>query len=78
MQKTEAYLLHVHTHSLQDVRTEPKYMLPGGAVYEGAWCRPQARKTTKQHLPIYALQNLLLPTQKEMFSEGAWCWPLGD
>lgn len=25
----------------QDVRTEPKYMLPGGEVYTGAWCRPQ-------------------------------------
>jgi len=25
----------------QDVRTEPKYMLPGGEVYDGSWCRPQ-------------------------------------
>lgn len=25
----------------QDVRTEPKYMLPGGEVYTGSWCRPQ-------------------------------------
>ncbi|KAK3253051.1 hypothetical protein CYMTET_37680 [Cymbomonas tetramitiformis] len=24
-----------------DVRTEPKYMLPDGAVFTGAWCRPQ-------------------------------------
>ena len=24
-----------------DVRTEPKYMLPDGEVYTGAWCRPQ-------------------------------------
>lgn len=25
----------------QDVRTEPKYMLPDGEVYTGSWCRPQ-------------------------------------
>merc|ERR1740130_2397459 len=24
-----------------DVRTEPKYEIPSGAVYDGAWCRPQ-------------------------------------
>lgn len=24
-----------------DVRTEPKYYLPDGAVYDGSWCRPQ-------------------------------------
>ncbi|KAL1504730.1 hypothetical protein AB1Y20_008508 [Prymnesium parvum] len=27
-------------HSI-DVRTEPKYEIPSGAVYDGAWCRPQ-------------------------------------
>jgi len=25
----------------QDVRTEPKFMLPNGEVFTGAWCRPQ-------------------------------------
>lgn len=25
----------------QDVRTEPKFMLPDGEVFSGAWCRPQ-------------------------------------
>ena len=25
----------------QDVRVEPKYMLPNGEVYAGGWCRPQ-------------------------------------
>jgi glucoamylase len=24
-----------------DIRTEPKFELPNGEVYEGAWCRPQ-------------------------------------
>jgi glucoamylase len=24
-----------------DVRTEPKFMLPNGEVFTGAWCRPQ-------------------------------------
>lgn len=28
-------------HSDTDVRTEPKYNLPDGDVFEGAWCRPQ-------------------------------------
>lgn len=25
----------------QDVRTEPKFMLPDGEVFSSAWCRPQ-------------------------------------
>jgi glucoamylase len=25
----------------QDIRTEPKFELPGGEVFSGAWCRPQ-------------------------------------
>lgn len=25
----------------QDVRTEPKFMLPNGEVFTGSWCRPQ-------------------------------------
>ena len=25
----------------QDVRTEPKFELPNGEVFSGAWCRPQ-------------------------------------
>jgi len=28
-------------HQGVDVRTEPKYMLPDGQVFTGAWCRPQ-------------------------------------
>ena len=24
-----------------DVRTEPKYQIPSGAIFDGAWCRPQ-------------------------------------
>eukprot|EP00656_Telonema_subtile_P018675 TRINITY_DN20112_c0_g1_i1.p1 TRINITY_DN20112_c0_g1~~TRINITY_DN20112_c0_g1_i1.p1 ORF type:complete len:517 (-),score=107.31 TRINITY_DN20112_c0_g1_i1:122-1672(-) len=28
-------------HSGNDVRTEPKYTLPDGDVFDGAWCRPQ-------------------------------------
>ena len=28
------------THQI-DVRTEPKYMIPDGSIFDGAWCRPQ-------------------------------------
>jgi len=38
------WVLHTDTLSDpngQDVRTEPKFMLPNGEVFTGSWCRPQ-------------------------------------
>jgi len=39
------WVLHTQTetdpHPGADVRTEPKYNLPNGDVFAGAWCRPQ-------------------------------------
>jgi glucoamylase len=38
------WVLHVQSEADpngQDVRTEPKFMLPNGEVVTAAWCRPQ-------------------------------------
>ena len=58
-----------------DVRTEPKYFLPYGAVYTGGWCRPQTdgpglRATT---LITYA-NNLLAQSQNNMDYIRQYLW----
>ena len=43
------YVIAVQSHQLcfypniflLDIRTEPKFELPNGDVFAGAWCRPQ-------------------------------------
>lgn len=56
-----------------DVRTEPKFMLPNGEVFSGAWCRPQndgpgLRATTL----IMAAQSLLSKGEGDYVKANLW------
>lgn len=43
MQQYAQFVLHIQSepdpHGI-DVRTEPKFELPNGEIYQGGWCRP--------------------------------------
>lgn len=43
-----------------DVRTEPKYEIPTGEVYEGAWCRPQNDGPGLRAISLMIFANSLL------------------
>lgn len=56
-----------------DIRTEPKFMLPNGEVFSGAWCRPQndgpgLRATTL----IMAAQSLMASGQTDYVKTYLW------
>jgi glucoamylase len=44
----------------QDVRTEPKFELPNGEVFSGAWCRPQNDGPGLQATSLIMLANSLI------------------
>jgi glucoamylase len=57
----------------QDVRTEPKFMLPNGEVFSGAWCRPQndgpgLRATAL----ILAANSLIAAGEKDYVKQYLW------
>eukprot|EP00428_Durinskia_dybowskii_P064609 CAMPEP_0170364694 /NCGR_PEP_ID=MMETSP0117_2-20130122/5512_1 /TAXON_ID=400756 /ORGANISM="Durinskia baltica, Strain CSIRO CS-38" /LENGTH=509 /DNA_ID=CAMNT_0010619215 /DNA_START=1 /DNA_END=1530 /DNA_ORIENTATION=- len=57
----------------QDVRTEPKFMLPDGEVFSGSWCRPQndgpgLRATAL----ILAANSLIAAGEKDYVTQYLW------
>lgn len=62
-----------HNPNGQDIRTEPKFMLPNGEVFTDPWCRPQndgpgLRATTL----IMAAQNLIAAGEQDFVKQYLW------
>lgn len=57
----------------QDVRTEPKFMLPNGEVFSGAWCRPQNDGPGLQATTlILAAQSLIKNGEAQYVKDYLW------
>lgn len=50
-----------------DVRTEPKFMLPDGEVFSGAWCRPQNDGPGLRATTLIIAANSLLAAGEEAY-----------
>lgn len=63
MQQYAQFVLHIQSESDPhgiDIRTEPKFELPDGDVYEGGWCRPQTDGPGLEAITFITYANKLL------------------
>lgn len=52
-----------------DIRINPKFELPNGAVYIGGWCRPQTDGPGLRSAALVTFANILLANGQESYAK---------